>query len=312
MVADVPDTDSDPKINGDTDSSDYMMNRSEEWKETEERYDTYIESYPEESILDVQYEGEVVDYPLKWAHQTGTPVVIDVVELIDTEYLISFDQDFPGYDQFSLREKADFPILLTRLGQVKSTQDHHQYWQYSFEEFYDFFGRNTDQYDNVLKILQTAVVLSCAVTAEEAHPSFFEEKSYLLSTYVTFPLLETLLKGFCEEDIRMDGTVKAGCRVRRLGSEDSHYEENKICSDLGSLFFHLEEEIADDFLKCSLEEFRKEIANFGEVDKSRAYGLLKNWRNGLLHGQHRPIGQFLINTNLVFFLMWHFVRDIYN
>lgn len=287
------------------------MDRSEEWTEIEDRYEAYLEIYPEDTSFEFHNE-EAVNYPLKWAHRTGTPLVIDATEPIDTDYLVSFDSSFPGFDQFSLREKADLPILLTKLGQVKSTQDHREYWQYSFKELNNFFGSSTDEYDNVLEILETAVVLACSVSAEESNPTFLEKKSYFLATYVTFPLIETLLKGFCEDDIRIDGTVKSGRKVRRLGSDDSYFTEGDICSDIGSLLFHLEEEVADDYLRDSLEELRIEIAKFGHDDASRAYGLIKEWRNGLLHGQHKPIGQFLINMNLVFFLMWHFVRDIYS
>ena len=287
------------------------MSRNEEWERIEERYDEYLRAYPEESSFQFQTD-ETIDYPLKWAHQAGTPLVLDAREPIDTEYLVSYDESFDGFDQFHLEGKADLPILLTKLGQVKSTADHRAYWTYSFEEINDFFGSNTDQYENVLDILETAVELSCTVTAGNPDPSFLEEKSYFLASYVTFPLIETLLKGFCEEDVRMDGIVKPGRRVRRLGSTDSYYEEGDICSDIGSLFFHLEKEIADEYLTESLENLRSEIAKFGECDGSEAYGLIKGWRNGLLHGQHRPLGQFLINMNIVFFLMWHFIRDIYS
>lgn len=287
------------------------MSRNEEWGRIEEQYDSYLRAYPEESSFEFQADKKI-DYPLKWAHQTGTPLVLDVREPIDTEYLVSFDESFDGFDQFHLEGKADLPILLTKLGQVKSTVDHRAYWKYSFEELNDFFGSNTDQYKNVLDILETAVALSCTVTSENPLPSFFEKKSYFLASYVTFPLIETLLKGFCEEDIRMDGTVKSGRRIRRLGSADSYYGEGEICSDIGSLFFHMEEEVADEYLAESLEHLRREIAKFGDSDGSEAYGLIKGWRNGLLHGQHRPIGQFLMNMNIVFFLMWHFIRDIYS
>lgn len=287
------------------------MSRNEEWDRIEERYDEYLRAYPDESSFEFQAD-ETIDYPLKWAHQTGTPLVLDSQEPIDTEYLVSFDDSFSGFGQFHLKGKADLPILLTKLGQVKSTADHRAYWRYSFEEISDFFGSNTDQYENVLDILETAVELSCTITTETIDPSIFEEKSYFLASYVTFPLIETLLKGFCEEDIRMDGTVKPGRRIRRLGSADSYYEEGEICSDIGSLFFHLEEEVADEHLTESLEHLRREIAKFGDGNESEAYGLIKGWRNGLLHGQHRPIGQFLMNMNMVFFLMWHFIRDIYS
>lgn len=251
------------------------MSRNEEWERIEERYEDYLRAYPEESSFEFQID-ETIDYPLKWAHRTGTPLVLDAREPIDTEYLVSFDESFDGFDQFYLGGKADLPILLTKLGQVKSTADHRVYWKYSFEEINDFFGSNTDQYENVLDILETAVALSCTVTTENPDPSFFEEKSYFLASYVTFPLIETLLKEFCEEDIRMDGTVKPGRRIRRLGSADSYYEEGDICSDIGSLFFHMEEEVADEYLTESLEHLRTEIAKFGDGDGSEAYGLIKD------------------------------------
>lgn len=293
------------------DSTD-MTSRSEQWETINERYEDYLRSYPNESNINIKLEDEIVDYPLSWGHQTGRSVIIDSIEPIDTHYLLSFDDSAPKFEDLYLREKADFPILLTKIGQVKSTQDHRKYWRYSLKELSDFFGGSTNEYDTLLEILEIAVLLSCMVTTKESDPSYLRKKSYFIATYVTFPLIEALLKGFCEEDIRMDGEVKPGHRIRRLGSSDSYFTEGEICSDIGSLFFHLEEEIADDYLKNSLEEFREYIAKFGDGNADLAYGQIKDWRNGLLHGEKRPIGQFLINMNIVFFLMWHFVRDIYN
>jgi hypothetical protein len=283
------------------------MSDKSEWEMIIETYSEYYNSYPDDNNININFSDHSADYPLRYGISNGIEMIIDSIEYpIDTKYLLQLNDELPDIDELSDETMGNLPIQLTKIAQVKVTEDHREYWKETYRRADDYFG-GSDEYDNFLRLFKIATVLACwqTSTPKGEDATFVQKESYLIVSYIIYPLLESLAAGLCGGDINpVTGEVKPGKKVRKLCQSVEYYTENDTVSNVGALLYHIESEVGNEDIRDSLIEMRKMIAEFGEKTEKEAYGVLKSWRNDLLHGSKKPIGQFVIIMNLLCLLVW--------
>lgn len=134
-------------------------------------------------------------------------------------------------------------------------------------------------------------------TALGHHAQNHIQSSSLISAYLSFPLLEGVLKRACHSYVGMDGSVVAEF-ARADGSKPS-YKVGKRCSSLNDLLALHRSCIACSDLGGLIDEFRLhfEAAHPGMSAFSRMY----EWRNQSLHGTTHiaTIGALVLNYALL-------------
>lgn len=130
------------------------------------------------------------------------------------------------------------------------------------------------------------------------HSKQFLIQSNVVLAYLTFPLLEAILKRACNQYIDFDGTVKHQFSVLNRQANQKTYDPNgrlNQCSSLRDLLFLHYNSIASGDLRAKLDEVR---AHFTELDNNTdPYDLIYSWRNQSLHGSanFQTIGGVLLN-----------------
>ncbi|MGQ5517873.1 hypothetical protein [Halococcus saccharolyticus] len=277
-----------------------------EWKEIERRYHNYHQRYPSDSRLEIRIgDQESVDYPLKWGITNGVSSVFDSNEFPTDNVLLSFDNSVEDIGELSPKKLLKLAIPLTRVGQAKITEDHREYWRESYRQVRPRGSEGTQYFDQMVKM---STVLSCIMSAPEEE-SFLGANSHLLANYLVYASLEAFLKEISREDICFDGRLKPEGRIRRLSQGEEYYtyseDEDTYVSSIGALLLHVEREVVRSSFSDILVDFRHEVAAFSEgAGPDQAYGVIQNWRNGLYHGEEKPLGQFFIILNLLCLLRW--------
>lgn len=283
------------------------MENNTTWDLITSNYSDYYTQYPDESLINIEFPNQSVDYPLKYALNNGIEIVIDSIEEgIDTQYLLQLNPELPDFEDLSDEVMSNIPVELTKIAQIKVTEDHREYWKETYRRAESYFG-SSDEYDNFLDLLKIVTVLACWRTTNSKNDDsgFIRDNSYLIVSYLLFPLLESLAAGLCSEDIDpITSEVREGRRVRKLCQDVEYYTEEDVVSDIGALLYHIESEVGNDDIEDSLIEMRESMSEFGDKEKHEAYGMLKSWRNELLHGAKKPIGQFVIVMNLLSLILW--------
>lgn len=134
------------------------------------------------------------------------------------------------------------------------------------------------------------------------HTKQFLIQSSLVLAYLTFPLLEALLKKACSQFIGFDGRVKSQFSVPNGQGGQKQYDPNgrfKQCSSLRDLLFLLYYTVGNADLVAKLDAFRSHFAEFdNSVDP---FDLTYSWRNQSLHGatNFATIGGVLLNLALL-------------
>ncbi|WP_308364423.1 MULTISPECIES: hypothetical protein [unclassified Microbulbifer] len=124
---------------------------------------------------------------------------------------------------------------------------------------------------------------------------YFLQDSSLILAYVSFPMLEAILKKTCSEYLRMDGSVKKQFQVMNRAKKPRTYKVSSLCSSIRDELFLLYEKVADKELKTNLDEFRAHISSLDS--SSDPFDLIYEWRNQSLHGSSnfQTIGGTLLN-----------------
>lgn len=143
------------------------------------------------------------------------------------------------------------------------------------------------------------------------HASGILRESGLVSTYLSFPLLEGLLKKECSSYVDMNGQVKQAFTVpQEKGSNRTYAMNSKACSSMADLLW-LVHNNADEDLRGDLDEIGNHLR---ELEPSCRYGfsVLYRWRNASLHGQtlHTTIGGTVLNLAMLIALASF--KDSYN
>ncbi|HEX2825295.1 MAG TPA: hypothetical protein VHP37_03020 [Burkholderiales bacterium] len=124
----------------------------------------------------------------------------------------------------------------------------------------------------------------------------FLSRRHLILAYLSFPLLEALLKKAAARYISYAGRVKSewdAPTISPLGILDSSnmrrriYKVGSTCSSLRDLLFLVFERVADADLRQDLDDIRAHLAEFDGTSID-AFERLYRWRNSSLHGETMP------------------------
>ena len=127
------------------------------------------------------------------------------------------------------------------------------------------------------------------------HAKVFLTQSYLVLSYLAFPLLEALLKRACSQFIDFDGRVKSQFLLPKEKGGQKRYKPNDVCSSLRDLLFLHFNTVANVDLVTKLTAYR---THFKELDDGiDPFDLIYMWRNQSLHGASvfQTIGGTLLN-----------------
>src|SRR5699024_2702574 len=218
-----------------------------QWNEIERRYHEYHDQYPSASMVNItDVDGSRVKYPLRWGIINRESAVIDSIERPTDQNLLSFDDSVPDIRELTYEQLLKLSTPLTRIGQAKVTEDHRSYWRASYEYVRPLEANESRNFDEMVRIVTK---LSCILSEPESE-SFLRSKTYLLANYMAYAVLEALLKGFCQDDVRHDGCLKPGGKIRKLSQNEDYYEYSRngdtFVSNIGALLLHVEEEVARD------------------------------------------------------------------
>jgi hypothetical protein len=114
--------------------------------------------------------------------------------------------------------------------------------------------------------------------------------SHLILAYLSFPLLEAMLKKVCRQYIDYSGKVITGFNVIH-----KVYKPNSRCSSIGDLLYLLHQTVSDADLRPRLDEVRQHLTSLDNT--LDPFALVYSWRNKSLHGQTSfpTIGGTLLN-----------------
>jgi len=126
------------------------------------------------------------------------------------------------------------------------------------------------------------------------HAIQFIQKSNLTLAYLSFPLLEAVLKRACAAYVDLNGSVITDFSVTPVSGKVREYKKNKTCSSLRDLLLLHYDKVSNQTLKSHIETFR---SNLQTLDPRDPFDLIYSWRNQSLHGttNFQTIGGTLLN-----------------
>lgn len=119
--------------------------------------------------------------------------------------------------------------------------------------------------------------------------------------YLTFPLLEGLLKRLCSSYVEMDGSVIQRFTTPNYDNGYKTYDpegRHSKCSSIRDLLYLHYNYIADDNLKKSIDKFTSHLE---ALTGKNSFNLIAHWRNQSLHGStaFQMIGTTILNYCLL-------------
>lgn len=235
-------------------------------------------------------------------------------------YLYVYHDDLPFPHEWRYGTQLRMPGLLTRLLKVQKTPDHIYYWSWTAEvaSFFDLFDRRLSRSYALLMhtiLAERAGGFSVNDTDEEIdrkrrqmadfdqltnrHYREMVGQKAQLAAFVSYPVLEGLMKSILNDVIEPDGEIKSG---KTLEGVYRSYTSGDRCSSLRDLLYHAEQNVLDSSVVDELNNLTSEIETFGEGDE--AYSMIYNWRNTLLHGEDSWDFQYGILVNLLSLFVW--------
>lgn len=276
--------------------------------EVESRYRSYVEDYPENTELAFESENDT-KYPLRDRALGGNTFASVFRNQFANEsaYLFELDDRVPSIHGLPVKL---LPIVATELNRVllvQITHDHLIFWEYThqFISHEDTIGSEFPEYlvDMFSSVLELTHPDSNMTELEIGH------RKEAAACYFGYPLLEAIAKWFASDYINFDGTIKTDREIRQLGGgtygpPDDPNEADE-CSDIGSLLYHIEKEVAGPKLRNHLEETRRHIGKLYDVPSDEVYGgVIKDNRNTTLHGETRAPAEIGVILNLAGLLIW--------
>jgi hypothetical protein len=281
-------------------------------------YDKYVEQFEKYRALVVGDENatKLTQFMIQGDHDVGLDNFRLSVDNSD-EFLINGHPYFPEVQDLPLEILCWLPIGLTKILQVQVTEDHTDYWwyTYSFAKAYDdetglFPDGLIDNFELLIHLVSMRLDPQFRLSIDEPYKVVLSN-SRILATYLGYPTLEGLVKFACRRDIRMDGKIQNGKKIRKLGHPDSrdyyHHSNSPgsgICSNLGALLWHYETEVARSEHSVRLSKMRSEVAELYGTKPNRVYGLLNGQRNDSLHGRHQGEKERGMLLNYCSLIIW--------
>lgn len=288
-----------------------------EWEKIQRNYNEYLRRYPEEGNVTVTKTN--FDYPLQsYAHlQKGGFAGPNRSEL-ERELLITFDKSLPNIEELSIETLTKLPIELMNILKVQLSPDHREYWKLTYLILEDTNEQDSLFPSGLVNDLETLFRLSSCVPIpshvheggphpeqaawdRKGHESHTIYRAKHIAAYLSFPLLEGLIKSVCSDYIEMDGSIKQGQKIKQYYGG---YNDGNYCNRLRDLLTHLEEEYADLQLRSNLKDLRNYVGDFYDCNPNKVYKLIDNWRNTSLHGENAPDAEYGTILNLICLIIW--------
>jgi hypothetical protein len=250
----------------------------------------------------------------------------DSVTESERTHLMSYSDELPLPHELEYDSLIRMPTQLTKILQVQRTLDHLCFWAWTAEVI-DFFGdidRDVQRgYFLLLHVLLSKIGVEFSVddSAIDIDEKMQEnsmidrltnrhireiERNPSLAAYVSYPLLEGLLKHVLSDVIYPDGEIKAGKKLfgdSKTYDGDSSKAYERYCNSLKDLLHHAENHGLDSDVQAQLRNQKQIIEQFGQG--AGAYDLIYNWRNTLLHGEGMWDFQAGLVTNIASLLIWN-------
>jgi hypothetical protein len=271
------------------------------------RYRSYVEDYPENTGLAFESDFDT-EYPLKERALGGSAFSGVYLNQIAAEssYLFELDDRVPGIDSLDVDLMPTISVELIRVLFVQITHDHMTFWNFTKDLLSHPSTKAEDIDPHIIDLYSESVNIMSSNKLSVSTDGLSDE---VIGCYIAYPLLEAVCKWFCEEYIEMNGDLKPGEEILRLGGgtygPPEKGDEYDKCSDIGSLLLHIEQEVAAPNLRNHLEDARRHIGDLYEVSPSRVYGkVIKAKRNDSLHGQDEAPAEVGVLLNLTSLLIW--------
>jgi hypothetical protein len=196
-------------------------------------------------------------------------------------------------------------------------EDHLWFWSWCAELLCHprttYFAQNEDELKHLSRLCFRAALgqarrssISPEMNATLGHPvehnaAEFLSHLHIALTYLSFPLLEAILKKACRKYVTMNGEVITEFTVpRRDGSPHDYKVGKSPCSSTRDLLLLLLERSPYAGLRRDLQEHRTHLQTLGRPGED-GFDLLYRWRNSSLHGSDllATVGGTVLNTALL-------------
>lgn len=276
--------------------------------EIRRRYRTYVDRYPKNTGMSFVSENET-EYPLQ-DRALGGDTFAEVYRnqfANESNFLFELDNRVPSIRELPIELIPTIATELNKVLFVQVTHDHLAFWSFTDDLLNHPDTVGTEVPKHIVGLFSRVLDLSRPTTnISEIETGLSDETT---ASYLSYPLLEATAKWFASDHIQIDGKIKPGCEILKLGggSYGPPEDPNEVndCSDLGSLLFHIEMKVADSELKEQLENTRQHIGDLYRISADEVYGgVIKENRNSSLHGEAEAPAETGIALNLVSLLIW--------
>jgi hypothetical protein len=290
---------------------------TDEWQQIQSNYDEYLQRYPDEGPVQTKLEYPLQSHALLQGGFTGNNRGD-----LERELLITFDDSLPDIDQLSIETLSELPVELMGILKIQVTSDHREYWKWTYWVLEDMNEQESLFPPGLVDGLETLFRLSSCVPIssqireggthpnqadwdQKGHESHAIYRAKHIAAYLSFPILEGVIKSVCSEDIKMNGEIKQGSQIKQFSGGYS----NNVCYRLRDLLTHLEEEYADAQFRNRLQEMRVNIGDFYHCNPNKVYKLIDGWRNASLHGQNAPDAEYGTIVNILCLIFWNEMKS---
>jgi hypothetical protein len=290
-----------------------------EYQRIQSNYEEYLQRYPDEGIVQTKLEYPLQSHALVQGGFTGNNRGD-----LERELLTTLDDSLPDVERLSLETLAKLPIELMDILKIQVTPDHRKFWKWTYWILEDVNEQHSLFPHGLVENLETLFRLSAcspipsrihigaphpnqAAWDSKGHESHMIYRAKHIAAYLSFPLLEGVLKSVCCDYIEMNGDIKQGKQIKQFSGGYS----NSVCYRICDLLTHLEEEYAGAQLKNNLQEMRIKIGDFYHRNPNKVYKLIDDWRNASLHGQNAPDAEYGTILNLICLIIWAEMKPIF-
>jgi hypothetical protein len=236
----------------------------------------------------------------------------------DFTHLLLFNGNLPIFHEMCHRTLFHLPSLLTRLASTQVTHDHYHYWAWTAEVLKQI-NRDENHLERDIEQMflltvdfavggLTSVPISNKIQKENKkieqlvspHARRAMLSSYRAATQLSYPLLEGLLRRLCSDYVTIDGQIKSGKKIQKIGGTE---QKGGRANNLGDLLNHYEKKVAEDETAKALESIRSEMNRYSTSETG--YGIINSWRHPHSHGGERFTGpEHAVLLNIACQLVW--------
>jgi hypothetical protein len=203
-------------------------------------------------------------------------------------------------------------------------QDHLFFWSWCGDllagPHWTYFGKDNSEDHELRELLSLAVRATLSSGAATADPDALLAMNVHLRelaihgpsqilTYLSFPLLEGILKKECRRYVDQDGTVLQAFEVPgapgkspvKYVTDTSGDKGRTECSSLRDLLWLLHDYVASPELKSDLDAISGHIRGSFAKPSEGGFGVLYRWRNSSAHGSEslQTVGGTVLSISLV-------------